>query len=169
MLLQLINLGSTTVFQDLTSITIAGLYSSYLIAVSLLLWRRCTGHITVDSDPYYEERTRRSSENSINISPGYATHLKDPKRRTLTNTVNAPLTWGPWHIPGGWGIGLNIIVCCFLLISWFFSFWPMTLPVTAGNMNYSCLLLGGVVVLALIYYAWRGKAEFHGPIIENDL
>ena len=149
MVLQLINLGSSTIFQDLTSITVAGLYSSYLVAVTLLLYRRCTGHITLFSD-----------------SESHADSKNEPQR--LTNTVNAPLTWGPWHIAGVWGIVLNVFVCAFLAVAWFFSFWPTTLPATPEGMNYNAVLWGGVVIFSLIYYLWKGKREYTGPIIEAD-
>lgn len=44
-MLALINIGSTTAFNGVISIAIAGLFSSYLLTASLLLYRRCTGGI----------------------------------------------------------------------------------------------------------------------------
>ncbi|KAE8856390.1 hypothetical protein PTNB73_09655 [Pyrenophora teres f. teres] len=44
-LLGLINIGSTTAFNGVISVAIAGLFSSYLLTSSLLLYRRCTGAI----------------------------------------------------------------------------------------------------------------------------
>ncbi|KAF6218105.1 hypothetical protein HO133_006063 [Letharia lupina] len=44
-LLALINIGSSVAFNDVISLTVGGLYSSYLICCTLLLWRRCTGGI----------------------------------------------------------------------------------------------------------------------------
>lgn len=44
-LLALINIGSTVAFNDIISLTVSGLYASYLICCVLLLWRRCTGGI----------------------------------------------------------------------------------------------------------------------------
>jgi choline transport protein len=156
MLLQLINLGSSAVFQDLTSITVAGLYSSYLIAVTLLLWRRCSGFISL----FHQHGASDTSDSDSSPAPG-------PKKpETLTNTVNAPLTWGPWHLPGWAGIVLNAFVCMFLTVAWVFSFWPTTLPVTPQNMNYNSVLWGGVVLLSLGYYLWKGRKEYTGPIVE---
>ena len=94
-LLSLINFESSTVFEDLVSLAIAGLYSSYLVATVLLLYRRLTGGI----------------------------QLFDDSDKVLSNTVGAALTWGPWHVPGIPGVLLNVFVCCFLATSWFFSFW----------------------------------------------
>ncbi|MCJ1238625.1 hypothetical protein MMC14_006615 [Varicellaria rhodocarpa] len=60
----LINFGSSTVFEDLMSLTIAGLYSSYLIATTLLLYHHLTGGI----------------------------HLYHDLATTLTNTIGVALT-----------------------------------------------------------------------------
>ena len=158
MLLQLVNLGSSSVFQDLTSLTVAGLYSSYLIAVTLLLYRRCTGYMSLFHD--------NSSDSHLFSSSSKSQSQDSHKAQTLTNTVNAPLTWGPWHIKGLAGIILNIFVCIFLSIAWFFSFWPTQLPTTGENMNYNVVVWGGVVLTSLAYYLRKGKEEYSGPIIE---
>lgn len=44
-LLALINIGSATAFNDVVSLTVSGLYTSYLISASLLLYRRVTGGV----------------------------------------------------------------------------------------------------------------------------
>lgn len=44
-LLNLISIGSSVAFNDVISLTVSGLYSSYLVCCVLLLWRRCTGGI----------------------------------------------------------------------------------------------------------------------------
>ncbi len=49
-LLSLINIGSSTAFNDVISLTIDGLYGSYLICCSLLLWRRCAGAISLPNE-----------------------------------------------------------------------------------------------------------------------
>ena len=115
-LLSLINFGSSVVFEDLVSLAIAGLYSSYLVATTLLLFRRCTGGIQFYNDSH----------------------------KTLTNTLGATLTWGPWHVPGVIGIALNVFVCAFLAVAWFFSFWPSDKAVKPATMNYNCLVWGSV-------------------------
>lgn len=49
-LISLINIGSSTAFNAVISLTIAGLYGSYLVCCSLLLWRRCTGAISLPGE-----------------------------------------------------------------------------------------------------------------------
>ena len=138
--LQLINFGSSQVFQDLVSLTIAGLYSSYLIATSLLLYRRIKGGINIFND----------------------------SDTAMSNTVGAALSWGPWHVQGVLGLVMNIFVCCFLAVAWFFSFWPMSTAVQPVLMNYNSALWGAVIIFSLLYYAFKGRKEYHGPVVEQD-
>lgn len=49
-LISLINIGSSTAFNAIISLTIAGLYGSYLVCCSLLIWRRCTGAISLPGE-----------------------------------------------------------------------------------------------------------------------
>lgn len=44
-LLSLIILGSSVAFNNIVSLSVVGLYSSYLLSCSLLLWRRINGSI----------------------------------------------------------------------------------------------------------------------------
>ncbi|MCJ1393349.1 hypothetical protein MMC18_006222 [Xylographa bjoerkii] len=137
-LLSLINLGSSTAFDDIISIAVAGLYSSYLITLSLLLYRRCTGGISFSSSP----------------------------SGTLTNTAGAQLTWGPWHLPGLYGIIVNGFACFYLTTAFFFTFWPDTKAPSAEDMNYSSLMFGGTILFSVVYYLIRGRTDYSGPIVE---
>lgn len=47
-LLDLIELGSSTVLNDIMSLSVNSMYGSYFISASLLLWRRCSGDIVDD-------------------------------------------------------------------------------------------------------------------------
>ncbi|TGO39756.1 hypothetical protein BHYA_0048g00210 [Botrytis hyacinthi] len=142
-LLALINIGSATVFNDVVSLSVAGLYSSYLICAVLLLYRRLTGGFQKLTD----------------ISDGPA----------LVNTTGAQLVWGPWHVPGVFGIINNTFAILYLTIILFFSFWPSALPVTTANMNYSSLVTGAVMIFSIIYYVIRGRHEWNGPVVEVHL
>ena len=70
------------------------------------------------------------------------------------------IRWGPWHIPGSWGIANNAFACTYLTVIVFFSFWPTERPVTAENMNYA------VVIVSLVYYLVWAKRVYTGPVIE---
>jgi choline transport protein len=141
-LLAFINLGSTVAFNDAISVTVASLNSLYLIASSLLLYRRCRGDIKLGTD----------SDSSDE----------------LVNTAGGQLVWGPWRIPGILGIVVNAFACSYLVIILFFSFWPPATPVTAASMNFSSLVTGAVVILGVVYYAIWGRKVYTGPVIETE-
>ena len=50
---------------------------------------------------------------------------------------------------------------------WFFTFWPTELPLTAENMNYSILLFGAAIAFSVIYYYFKGRREYQGPVVEE--
>lgn len=133
-LLSLITLGSTVAFSNIVNLSIGGLYASYSIVCSLLLWRRLQG-----LDPYNPNLPMVSSET---------------------------LQWGPWKVPGPLGIANNIFACAYLLVMWFFSFWPGNVHVFAGSMNFSSVTFGGTVLFAVAWYLVQGRKTYAGPIIE---
>ena len=138
-LLALINIGSSVVFNDVISLTISGLYASYLICLVLLLWRRYTGF--------------------IETSPHQTTDLS-------RGINNMRLIWGPFHLPGIWGLMVNSIACIYVVIILFFSFFPPTTPVTPATMNYSCLVFGAVILFSIVYYLLYAKRHYKGPFVE---
>lgn len=138
-LLSLINVGSPMAFINITSLSISCLYASYLIAAILLLYRRTTKGFTLPA----------SSD-----------------LPALANTTGAELVWGPFHLPGAFGIANNIFAICYLIVVGFFSFWPPLLSPTPASMNYSVLVSGSVAVFSVIYYLIRARKEYNGPVIE---
>jgi hypothetical protein len=135
-----INLGSPTAFNDVVSVAIAGLYGSYLVACSMLLWRRSTGAIS----------------------------KHDPKAKDTINTVGFRLVWGPFHLKGILGVAINLFACTYLLAAFFFVFWPISLPVRVDNMNYSSAMFGGVIFLSALYYLVWGHHDYFGPVVETS-
>ena len=138
-LIGLINLGSSTAFNDVLSLGVSSLYASYVITEVLLLWRRCTGAIRLPKD--------------------------------VANDSNEPnqLIWGPFHLPGIFGILVNAFAVVFGIIIFFFSFWPTVTPVTAAKMNFSVLMTGSVLLFAIFYYIIWARKTYKGPIIEITL
>ena len=138
-LLSLIVLGSSTAFNDLVGITVAGLNSSYLIASGLLLYRRCTGGI----QPRHKSLASKDSD--------------DPK-----------LVFGPWYVPGIYGIAVNAFACVYSTILIFFCMWPSEMPVPAKNMNYTTLVTVAVLAFSMGYYYFWARRIYTGPVIEVD-
>ena len=138
--LALIVLGSSTAFNDIVSLSVVGLFGSYFLVASLLLWRRLRGDI------------------KIYPSSGDA----------LTNLPGKELIWGPWRIPGFFGIMTNSFAIIYLIIIFFFSLWPPTNHPTAATMNYSSLMFGGTMIFSVLYYFLRARNVYTGPVIQVD-
>ncbi|KAF7872051.1 uncharacterized protein EAF02_009156 [Botrytis sinoallii] len=123
-------------FNDIVSLVLAGLFSSYFMAAGLLLYRRINNSIKTPSEDISET-----------ISP-----LEQ-------------LTWGPWRIQGFFGIANNIFACIFLVIINFFSFFPPTSTVTPTSMNYSVLVFGSVILFSIVYYLLYARKFYTGPVV----
>lgn len=132
-LLSLIVLGSSVALNDVLNLSIAALYSTYLLVCALLLWRRLTGGIQRGSDD--------------------VTDLKK-------------IYWGPWSIPEPWGSINNLFALMYLSFVWFWSFWPMMTPTTAATFNFNILLFGSILLFSVIWYVWKARNTFKGPIRE---
>ncbi|KAL8787244.1 MAG: hypothetical protein Q9195_007854 [Heterodermia aff. obscurata] len=133
-LIGLINLGSTTAFNDVVSLGVSGLYASYIVTEALLLYRRVTGAIRSPNDGVGEK---------------------------------GELVWGPFHVPGVFGIIVNILAVLFGMIIFFFSCWPVSSTVEPATMNYSSLMAGAVVIAAVFYYAIWARHTYEGPLFEE--
>ncbi|PQE06790.1 Amino acid polyamine transporter I protein [Rutstroemia sp. NJR-2017a BBW] len=138
-LLALIILGSSVAFNDVLSLTVSSLFTSYLIGNGLLLYRRVTGSI----DPY------------------------DPNSEALTNVANTErLSWGRWKLQEPFGTIVNAFGCAFMLVILFFSFWPTVVNPNAQLMNFSSLMMGSVVIFSVLYYLVWARKVYTGPVIE---
>ncbi|KAF1734316.1 Choline transport protein [Beauveria bassiana] len=138
-LLALINLGSATALNAVISLSISCLYLSYFICASLLLYRRTTKGFQM---------------------PGTS------EMPALANTTGAELVWGPWHLPGALGIVNNAISCIYLIVIFFFSFWPGMMNPTAATTNYAAVVTGFILIFSILYYVFWARKEYEGPIIE---
>ena len=137
-LLSLINIGSSVAFNDVVSLSVNGVYTSYLIGNSLLLWRRLAGHIGTRSDPVESGR--------------------GPKT----------LLWGPWRLPEPIGTVNNAFGCGFLVIVLTFSCFPAANHPTPSTMNYVVVMEGGVLAFGVIYYTIWGRKIYKGPVVEIE-
>jgi choline transport protein len=79
------------------------------------------------------------------------------------------LQWGPWKVPGVFGVANNLFACVYLFVLWFFSFWPGSVDVNAQSMNFSSVTFGGIVLFAVVWYFVRGRKLYNGPVVEVDL
>ncbi|KAJ6151137.1 hypothetical protein N7470_007731 [Penicillium chermesinum] len=140
-LLALINIGSPTALNDILSMAVSAIYTSYLVAGSLLLWRRSTGFISLYND---------NDDMTVNL-PG------------------AKLVWGPFRVPGIWGILVNAYAVIYMIIVIFFSYWPSMMHPTVAEMNYSVVGTMGFLILAILYYFVWARRSYQGPVVEAML
>jgi amino acid transporter len=140
-LLGLINIGSSVALNAVVSMAVSGLYLSYLMVGSLLLYRRCTGAISA-----YDQ----GGDGTVNV-PG------------------AQLVWGPFHVPGIWGKAVNGYAVVYMVIVVFFSFWPSQMEVDKTTMNFSVVGTVGTIVLAVVYYVLRARKVYQGPVMEVSI
>lgn len=162
-LLALIYIGSSTVFEDVVSLSTSGLYASYLIPCSLLLWRRTTGQIV----PPIPHSNDSDAETALANVGGIIQTTTDG-----TNTmevVHPQLVWGPLRLPGWLGVANNIYACVYILFVLFWSLWPPDFPATAKNMNYSVLMTGAALLFSFVYYYVWGKKQYMGPLVEREV
>jgi amino acid transporter len=70
---------------------------------------------------------------------------------------------------GKWGILVNTCALIYLIPVFIFSFFPAAPNPTPVNMNWACVMVGGVTILATIYYVVLGRKTFTPPneIIED--
>jgi choline transport protein len=73
------------------------------------------------------------------------------------------LPYGPFRL-AKWGIFLNIVSVVYTIYVSIFLLFPPYQPVTAQNMNYAPVVLGGVLVLSAIWWFVGGKKKFVGPL-----
>lgn len=147
-LLALINIGSSTAFNDVISLTINGLYASYLVVCGLLLYRRLTGGIATPT-------TYETHSNAKIVTESASGE---------TDVIN--LVWGPFHVPGALGVAINVAGIAYMIVILFFSFWPPVMNPTAAKMNYSVLVTGFVILFSIGYYLIYARKIYKGPLVE---
>jgi choline transport protein len=121
MLLGILNIAATTAFNAILSLSVVGLYLSYLLPIMAILWRRTSRPTT--------------------------------------------LPYGPFKLRK-WGVALNVVSILYTVFCCIFLLFPPYRPVTAQNFNYAPVVLGGVLCLSAVYWFWRGRKMYTGPMVE---
>jgi len=70
-----------------------------------------------------------------------------------------------WSL-GKWGVPVNVTGLAYVSFTFFWSFWPNTVPVTLENFNWSVVLFLGVLFICLVMYVVRGRKVYVGPVAE---
>jgi amino acid transporter len=77
--------------------------------------------------------------------------------------TNSPLLHSKFSL-GKWGLVINIASEVFLIVIFVLAFMPSNPNPTAAEMNWSILIYGVVAVFSLIYYVFRGRHRYRGPV-----
>jgi amino acid transporter len=64
---------------------------------------------------------------------------------------------------GRWGAVINILALIYIIPVFIFSFFPPTPNPTAATMNWACVMVGGTVLLATVYYIVWGRKTYTPP------
>ena len=189
-LLHLIYIGSSVAFNDVVSLTITGFYSSYFLPAAMLLYRRVKGQIhpyvhdpvaTPGFDPEVGPSAEEQSSSGLNeaesdegkklapTQPAAAAADTGMHHRDSLALETAPLAWGPFHLPGIFGIINNAYACVYMIFVIFWSVWPPATPVSASTMNYSVVVTGGVIIFSIVWYYIRGNKVYVGPIVDEEV
>jgi amino acid transporter len=64
---------------------------------------------------------------------------------------------------GKWGALVNICALVYLAPIFIFTLFPSAPNPTAANMNWACVMVGGVVILATVYYMVWGRKVYSPP------
>ena len=69
---------------------------------------------------------------------------------------------------GKFGLVINIITLCWIVLAIVLFCMPVALPVTASSMNYASVVLAGFATISILWYFVHGRKEFHGPPVPAD-
>jgi ABC-type nickel/cobalt efflux system permease component RcnA len=61
------------------------------------------------------------------------------------------------------GLVVNGVAVVYILVTIVFFCFPVTLPVTVHNMNYSSVIAVGLVTLTALWWFVRGRRDYRGP------
>jgi amino acid transporter len=194
--LTLIYIGSTTAFNDVISLTVTGFYGTYFLPSAFLLYHRIKGNVLPhgtmmdglsDSAVAATSTTANSAEKPATpvrpkslidketptSGPSQSPERNIPEKKGIQPTeyaiAQAPLIWGPWKVPGILGTINNAYACVYMLFVIFWSVWPPETPVDYTTMNYSIVVTGGVLILSGIWYFFRARKEYSGPLIDEEV
>ena len=65
---------------------------------------------------------------------------------------------------GKFAVPINIFAFAYVVTAAVASFFPVSLPVNAQDMNWSCVMFGGVFIIAVVDYLVRGRKHYVEPV-----
>ena len=121
-----------------------------------------------DAPPYADSKALKSEASPPPSSDALPDFRTDRDRRASL-IAQAPLQWGPFHLPGLLGTINNAYACTYMIFVIFWSVWPPVTPVDSESMNYSVVVTGGVIIFSIVWYWVKGRKEYKGPTIDDEV
>ncbi|KAH8701089.1 amino acid/polyamine transporter I [Talaromyces proteolyticus] len=75
-----------------------------------------------------------------------------------------PIPPARWSLGPRWAPIIETVALIFLSLVWVLCFFPVSKDVTAGTMNWSVAIFGGVIIVALVYYYFSARHVYLGPV-----
>ncbi|KAF9698492.1 hypothetical protein EKO04_003911 [Ascochyta lentis] len=100
---------------------------------------------------------------SLGVSAMLTTYMISISCVALKRIRREPLLPSKFNL-GKFGLPINIIAVLFLLFLWIFAFFPTAPSPSPADMNWAILGYGAVIIFALIYYVFRGRHAYVGPV-----
>lgn len=67
------------------------------------------------------------------------------------------------------GYAVNIVSCIYIAVFVVIFCFPSSMPITAVNMNYACLITGAITLVSVGWWFMAGKTYVGPKAIEEDL
>ena len=74
---------------------------------------------------------------------------------------------GEFHL-GRWSLLVGWLAAIWLTFTSILFFWPVVNPVDSENMNYTCVVVGAVMIIALFFWVVSARKWFVGPKRKDD-
>ncbi|QQK41302.1 Amino acid/polyamine transporter I [Penicillium digitatum] len=70
---------------------------------------------------------------------------------------------GPFYMGQKLGMAVNLVSLIYILVTVIFFCFPLVLPATVQNMNYTSVIVIGLMVLTAFWWVFHGRRRYHGP------
>lgn len=70
---------------------------------------------------------------------------------------------GPFYMGRRLGMIVNLVALMYILVTVVFFCFPLVLPITAKNMNYTSVIIVGLMALTALWWSFRAKRVYQGP------
>ncbi|ORX47249.1 hypothetical protein DM01DRAFT_1385992 [Hesseltinella vesiculosa] len=76
--------------------------------------------------------------------------------------VRNKMPLGPYNM-GRWGVVVNAIALLWIIFLAVVLCFPSTVPTDGTTFNYSCVMLGAVIIFTVVYWIISGRHKYKGP------